>query len=340
MAIRLGINGFGRIGRQALRVAATSGSGIRVVAINDLADTRTLAHLLRYDSVHGRYPGTVEEIPNGLRIDGRDIEVTAEPNPTKLPWARLNVDMVLECTGRFTKKGAARAHLAAGAPRVLVSAPADGVDATIVMGVNDHVLSHEHEVVSAASCTTNCLAPLAKVLNDAFGLRSGLMTTIHAYTNDQAVLDAPHRDLRRARAASVSMIPTTTGAAKAVGLVLPELDGKLNGMAVRVPVPDGSLVDLVAHLDRPASRAEINAALISAANGRMQGILATTDDPIVGCDIIGHTASSIIDLTCTTTVGEDMVKIVSWYDNEVGYANRCVDLIRTMACLRSSRAAA
>ncbi len=339
MAIRLGINGFGRIGRTALRVAATSGSGVRVVAINDLTNTRTLAHLLKYDSVHGPYPGTVVETSTGLRVDGRDIEVTAEPDPAKLPWGRLSADIVLECTGRFTKKGAARGHLEAGARRVVVSAPADGVDATIVMGVNDHILRPDHEVVSAASCTTNCLAPVAKVLNDAFGLRKGLMTTIHAYTNDQAVLDSPHRDLRRARAASVSMIPTTTGAARAVGLVMPELDGRLNGMAVRVPVPDGSLVDLVAHLERPTTVEEVNAALVSAAANRMRGILDTTTDPIVGCDIIGHPASSIADLSCTAAVGEDMVKVVSWYDNECGYANRCIDLIRAMACLRARAAA-
>lgn len=340
MAIRLGINGFGRIGRAVLRVAASSGSGVRVVGINDLADAGTLAHLLRYDSIHGRYPGKVEETNRGLCVDGRDIELTRERDPSKLPWARLGVDVVLEATGIFSKNGGARAHLAAGAPRVIVSAPAEGVDATVVMGVNDHILRPDHQVISAASCTTNCLAPLAKVLNDTFGLRKGLMTTVHAYTNDQSVLDSAHRDLRRARAASVSMIPTTTGAAKAVGLVLPELDGRLHGMAIRVPVPNGSLLDLVAQLERPATRDEVNAALTQAAAGRMRGILDTTSDPIVGCDIIGHPASAIIDLSCTATVGEDMVKIIAWYDNEFGYANRCVDLVRTVACLRRARAAA
>ena len=339
MAIRLGINGFGRIGRMVMRVAATSGSGIRVVAINDLAPPETLAHLLRYDSVHGRYPGTVEQINGHLRVDGRDIEVMCERNPENLAWDRRSVDVVLECTGRFTKNGDARAHLAAGGRRVIVSAPAEGVDATVVLGVNDAILRPDHEVISAASCTTNCLAPMAKVLNDAFGIRKGLMTTIHAFTNDQNTLDAPHSDLRRARAAGSSMIPTSTGAARAVGLVLPELDGKLNGMAVRVPVPNGSLVDFTAHLERPATVEKVNGAFRQAAAGPMRGVLDTTSDPIVGADIIGNPHSSIIDLVSTQMIGDDLVKVLAWYDNEWGYANRCVDLVRAVACLRSRRTA-
>lgn len=330
--IKVGINGFGRIGRLTYR-ALLKKTNIEVVAINDLTDAKTLAHLLKYDSVHGRFPGEVAVEGDFLVINGKKIKVMAEKDPANLPWGTLGVEIVLECTGIFRNREKMGKHLAAGAKKVLLSVPADDkndVDATIVLGVNDNTLKPEMKLISNASCTTNCLAPIAKVLNDRFGIRYGLMNTIHSYTNDQIILDAPHKDLRRARAAAVSIIPTKTGAAKAIGLVIPDLDGKMDGFAVRVPTPDASLVDLTCELTRDATKDEINAAMKEAANGPMKGILEYLDEPLVSCDIIGNPHSSIYDSGLTKILGGNMVKVVAWYDNEYGYSCRLADLVEKM----------
>ena len=331
MGIRVGINGFGRIGRHVFKIASAN-SNIEVVGINDITNAKTLAHLLKYDSIYGRYGKTVSVEENAIVVDGKKIKITAERDPKNLPWKELNVDVVIESTGVFRTKEQCMWHVEAGAKKVILTVPSkDKVDNTIVMGVNDDDLTADDVVVSNASCTTNCLAPVAKVLNDSFGLIEGLMTTIHSYTNDQMILDQPHSDLRRARAAALSMIPTTTGAAKAVGLVIPELNGKLNGMAIRVPTATGSLVDLVVRLGKDASVEEINAALKTAAEGPMKGILYFCEDPIVSADVIGDTHSSIVDALSTMKLGNGFVKVLSWYDNEWGYSNRVVDLIGLIA---------
>jgi glyceraldehyde 3-phosphate dehydrogenase len=327
MAIRVAINGFGRIGRNILRAAKQSGAEIDFVAINDLTDNETLAHLLAYDSVHGRYPGTVETTPNGLSVDGDEIRVTSERDPANLPWKDLGVDIVFEATGHFTQREGAAKHLEAGAKKVIITAPAKGEDITIVMGVNeDKYDPANHDVISNASCTTNCLAPVVKVLLDEFGFRRGIMNTIHAYTNDQNILDLPHKDLRRARAAAVSIIPTTTGAAKATSLVLPEVKGKIDGMAMRVPTADVSIVDLTAEVEKDVTVDQINDAFRRAAVGRLKGVLAVSDKPLVSVDYIGDPASSTIDALSTFVIEDRLVKVVSWYDNEWGYSSRCVDL--------------
>ena len=329
MAIRVAINGFGRIGRNVLRSAKKSGAALDFVAVNDLTDNDTLAHLLRYDSVHGPYPGTVETTGDGLRVDGDDIKVFSERDPAALPWKDLGVDIVLEATGIFTDRASASKHLDAGARKVIITAPAKNEDITIVLGVNHESYDDSaHDVISNASCTTNCLAPVVKVLMGEFGFRRGFMTTIHAYTNDQNILDLPHKDLRRARAAAMSMIPTTTGAAKATSLVLPEVKGKLDGMAIRVPTPDVSLVDLVAEVDRDTTAEEVNAALKSAAEGDLKGILGYSDEPLVSVDYTGNPNSSVVDARSTAVMEGRMVKVLSWYDNEWGYSSRVVDLAR------------
>lgn len=328
MAIRVGINGFGRIGRNVFRILQKDPS-FEVVAVNDLGSADMLAYLLKYDTVHGRYPGKVSHAEGKLVVDGRDVKVHAEKDPQRLPWKDLGVDFAVESTGIFTSRADCEKHLQAGAKKVLLTVPAkDEIDATIVMGVNDNALKREHKIISNASCTTNCLAPMAKVLHDSFGIQHGLMTTVHAYTNDQRILDVLHKDARRARAAAANIIPTTTGAAKAVGLVIPALKGKLHGMALRVPVTDGSVTDLVVTLSRDVTREEVNAAFQTAANGAMQGILEFCTDPIVSSDIVGQSASSIIDAESTMVMEKRMVKAVSWYDNEWGYSNRCVDLMK------------
>lgn len=333
MALRVGINGFGRIGRTVFRAMKERG-GFEVVAINDLSDAATLAMLLKYDSVFGRFKGEVSSGDGKLVIDGVDVPLHSERDPAKLPWGDLNVDFVIESTGVFCSRDQISKHLDAGAPRVLLSAPAkDEIDATIVMGVNDDTLKPEHKIISNASCTTNCLAPVAKVLHEKFGIVEGLMTTIHAYTNDQTVGDAIHSDVRRARAAAANIIPTTTGAAKAVGKVLPELNGKLNGMAMRVPVIDGSVVDLVVTLEKSTSVEEINAAMKAAAEGELKGILQYCEDSIVSSDVIGNDYSSIFDVGCTMMQGDKMAKVVSWYDNEWGYSCRCADLMKKAVSL-------
>ena len=326
---RIAINGFGRIGRLAFRQLVNRPS-FTVVGINDLTDVETLAHLLKYDSIHGLFPGDVAVSNGNLVVNGQEIQITAERNPADLPWAAGNVDLVVESTGVFADAEKASAHLTAGAGKVIISAPAKGDLKTIVLGVNDDILTAEDRIVSNASCTTNCLAPMAKVLNDTFGLEKGYITTIHAYTADQRLQDAPHRDLRRARAAALSMIPTSTGAAKAVGLVLPELDGKLDGMAVRVPTPTGSVTDLTATLKTEATAEEVNAALKAAAEGPMKGILQYCEDPIVSVDIVGNTHSCILDAALTKCTG-NLVKVFGWYDNEAGYATRVVDLAERLA---------
>ncbi|RKY65166.1 MAG: type I glyceraldehyde-3-phosphate dehydrogenase [Candidatus Latescibacterota bacterium] len=331
MAIALGINGFGRIGRLVFRAMMEKApDAFEVKAINDLTDAETLAHLLRYDSVHGRYPGKVEAKGDRLVVDGREILVVSEPDPAELPWGKLGVEVVLESTGRFREREQAEKHLQAGAKKVLISAPAKGEDVTIVLGVNDEMLKPEHTIVSNASCTTNSLAPMVKVLNDSFGIERGLMTTVHSYTNDQRILDFPHKDLRRARAAAMNIIPTTTGAAKAIGKVVPELDGKMNGLALRVPTPDGSITDLVAVLKREVTADEVNEAFKKAAEGEMKGILEYCEDPIVSTDIIHNPASCIFDASSTMVVG-NLVKVLGWYDNEWGYSCRCVELLQKMA---------
>lgn len=326
---KVAINGFGRIGRLAFK-ALLQKSNVEVVAINDLTDISTLAHLLKYDSIHGRFDGTVEVTSDGFKVNGTDIKVTAEKDPANLPWSDMGVDIVLESTGFFVDKDGASKHLTAGAKKVVISAPAKGDIPTVVLGVNDDILTGEETILSNASCTTNCLAPVAKVLNDKFGLEKGFITTIHAYTSDQRLQDSPHKDLRRARAAAINMVPTTTGAAKAVGLVLPDLQGKLDGNAVRVPTPTGSLTDLVCTLKTEATVEEINAAMKEAANGPMKGVLEYTEDPIVSSDIVGNPHSSIFDAQMTSANGK-MVKVVSWYDNEAGYSNRVADLIAKLA---------
>ena len=330
MSIRVGINGFGRIGRMVFRAMMDRG-GCEVITINDLTDSATLAHLLKYDSVHGRYNGTVEAMDGGLVVDGRKIDIVSERNPADLAWGDRGVDLVVESTGIFTDGEKAAAHLEAGAKKVLISAPATNVDATIVLGVNDETLTAEHRIVSNASCTTNCLGPMAYVLHDHFGIIRGSMTTIHAYTSDQRIIDIGHKDLRRARSAAVSMIPTSTGAAKAIGDVIPDLSGKLNGMAVRVPVPDGSLTDLVVQVDRVPSADEVNTAFKEAAQGRLKGILEYCEDPIVSADIVHNPASCIFDMDLTMIIDNGLVKVCGWYDNEWGYSNRCADLLKLLS---------
>ena len=332
MAINVAINGFGRIGRLVFR-GAIRDKGFKIVAINDLTDAPTLAHLLKYDSVHGRFPGEVSVGAGGsLVVNGKKIKVLAEKDPLKLPWKRHKVDVVIESTGHFRKRKDAAKHLEAGARKVIISAPSPDADIMIVMGVNHKLYrKKKHDIISTASCTTNCLAPVVKVLQDEFGVLNGLMTTIHAYTNDQCILDFPHKDLRRARAAAVSMIPTTTGAAKAVGVVMPKLKGKLNGMAIRVPVADGSIVDLVLTLKKNATVEEVNAAVKRAASRSLKGILEYCEDPIVSCDIIGNPHSSIYDSLATMQISPRVFKVLSWYDNEYGYAMRMVDMMRMIA---------
>jgi glyceraldehyde 3-phosphate dehydrogenase len=331
MAVRVGINGFGRIGRCVMRIGATN-PDIEFVAINDLTDSKTLAHLLKYDSVHGRFEGNVEATGDSLRVGDRSVRVLSERDPAKLPWGELGADIVIESTGLFTKRADAAKHLAAGASKVVISAPATEPDATFAMGVNDDTYDPaSHHVVSNASCTTNCLAPVAKVLLQQFGLKRGWMTTTHAYTNDQRILDLPHSDLRRARAAAISMIPTSTGAARAVGLVLPELAGKLDGIAIRVPTFDVSVVDLVAELEREVTADQVNEAFRKASEGPMAGVLDVCDEPLVSIDFRGDPHSSIVDSANTKVLGGTLVKVLTWYDNEWGYANRIVDLVRMIA---------
>jgi len=332
MSVRVAINGFGRIGRNVFRAARGRDTGFEIVAVNDLTSAATLAHLLRYDSVHGRYPGTVEAGDGKLVVDGKDVAVLSERDPGGLPWADMGVEVVVESTWFFTKREGAAKHIEAGARKVVISAPATGPDITVCIGVNDDQYdADQHHVISNASCTTNCLAPLAKVLVDSFGIKQGYMTTTHAYTNDQQILDAPHSDLRRARSAAANIIPTSTGAAKAIGLVIPHLQGKLDGISMRVPVQDGSVTDLVAVLDREVTRDEVNAAFDAAADtGRLEGILQYTADPIVSTDIVGSSYSSIFDSSLTMANG-NLVKVVSWYDNEWGYSNRVVDLVSKIA---------
>ena len=331
MTIRVGINGFGRIGRNFFRALKEQGVDLDVVAVNDLTDTKTLAHLLKYDSILGRFPGKVEAAEGAVIVDGKEIKVLAERNPADLPWGDLGVDIVVESTGFFTDGTKAKAHIDGGAKKVIISAPAKNEDATFVIGVNDGDYDPEnHNIISNASCTTNCLAPLAKVLNDNFGIERGLMTTIHAYTGDQRLQDAPHSDLRRARAAALNMIPTKTGAAQAVALVLPELKGKFDGLAVRVPTPTGSLTDLTFEAAKPVSVEAIQAAVKAAAEGPLEGILKYTEAPIGSTDIVGDAHSSIFDATETKVIG-NLVKVLSWYDNEWGYSNRLVDLTALVA---------
>ena len=328
MSVRVGVNGFGRIGRLVVRAALKTGADVEFVGINDLADAGTLAHLFKYDSVHGVFEGDVAVEDDVLVIAGTRVRVTAETDPAKLPWRDLGADVVIEATGRFTERAEAAKHLEAGARKVVISAPAKGPDITVCLGVNDDAYDRtRHDVISNASCTTNCLAPMAKVLVDTFGVERGFMTTVHAYTNDQRILDFPHRDLRRARAAALSIIPTTTGAARAVALVIPELEGKLDGFALRVPTPDGSATDLVAQLSTEATAEEVNAAMKAAAEGPLKGILQYQEDPIVSSDIVGNPHSSIFDPALTMAKGT-MVKCVAWYDNEWGYSCRLVDLVQ------------
>jgi glyceraldehyde 3-phosphate dehydrogenase len=329
MAVRVGINGFGRIGRNVLRAATMAKeSSLEFLAVNDITDTKTLAHLLTYDSVHGRFPGTVAAKGDALIVNGREIKVSAIKEPEKLPWKDLGVELVLESTGRFTDRDAAAKHLTAGAKKVVISAPAKGEDITIVMGVNH--LKYDpakHHVISNASCTTNCLVPVVKVVMDNFGFKHGFMTTVHSYTNDQQILDLPHKDLRRARAAALSIIPTTTGAAKATGLVLPEVKGKIDGVSLRVPTPDVSIVDLTAEVDKRTTIEEVNAAFKKAAQGALKGILDVSDEPLVSVDYIGSLYSSVVDAMSTNVIDGTLVHVSSWYDNEMGYSARCVDLL-------------
>ncbi|GAB6151662.1 type I glyceraldehyde-3-phosphate dehydrogenase [Desulfosporosinus burensis] len=329
MSLKVAINGFGRIGRLTLRAALKQSVPFEVVAINDLGSPDLLAHLFKYDSVHGILPNSVEIDGRTMIIDGKRIEILAERNPQDLPWSKLGVDIVIESTGRFTKRDAAAQHLTAGAKKVIISAPAKNEDITIVLGVNeDKYDAQKHHIISNASCTTNCLAPVAKVLLDKFGIEQGMMTTTHSVTNDQRILDLEHSDWRRSRAAYQSMIPTTTGAAKAVTLVLPELEGKMNGLAVRVPTPNVSLVDFVANLTKPTTKEEVNAALRQAAEGPLKGILEFCELPLVSIDFNGNPASSIVDGLSTMMMGDRMVKVLAWYDNESGYSNRIVDLVK------------
>ncbi len=328
MTIRVGVNGFGRIGRNFWRAVAAGGSDIEIVAVNDLTDTKTLAHLLKYDTVLGTLEGDLEVGEDFIRVGDKTVKVLAQRDPAQLPWSDLNVDVVIESTGRFTKAEDAKKHIDAGAKKVVISAPAKGEDITLVMGVNDDKYDPaDHHIVSNASCTTNCVAPMAKVLLDNFGIQQGFMTTVHAYTNDQVILDFPHKDLRRARAAAQNIIPTSTGAAKATALALPELEGKLDGMAMRVPVPDGSATDLVVNLEREVTREEVNAAFKAAAEGPLKDVLVYTEDPIVSSDIVGTSPSCTLDAGMTMVFG-NQVKILGWYDNEWGYSSRLVDVTK------------
>ena len=327
MTIKVGINGFGRIGRNAFR-AAMANPALEIVAVNDLTDAETLAHLLKYDSIHGILGAEVKTEKDSIIVNGKAIKVLAERDPAALPWGALGIDVVVESTGRFTDADKAAAHIKAGAKKVIISAPAKGEDITIVMGVNeDKYDAAKHNIISNASCTTNCLAPMAKVIHENFGIKHGMMTTVHSYTNDQMILDLPHKDLRRARAAAMSIIPTTTGAAKAVALVLPELKGKLNGFALRVPTPNVSLTDLVSEMEKPVTVEEVNAALKAAAAGPLKGILAYSDEPLVSKDYNGNPHSCIIDADSTMVVDGTQLKVIGWYDNEWGYSNRVIDLI-------------
>jgi glyceraldehyde 3-phosphate dehydrogenase len=328
MALKAGINGFGRIGRNVFRAAHARGESIDWVGVNDITDTKTLAHLLKYDSILGPFPGEVEHTETGLIVDGEELRVFAERDPANLPWDEVGADVVIESTGFFTKRDDAAKHLDAGAKKVIITAPATEPDVTLALGVNDDAYDpQQHHVISNASCTTNCLAPVAKVLHEAIGIERGIMTTIHAYTADQNLQDAPHKDLRRARAAAVNLVPTSTGAAKAVGLVLPELDGKLNGMSVRAPVITGSVVDLVCEVSRETTKEEVNEAFAAKADaGGLEGILKYSEDPLVSTDIVGSAYSSIFDAPLTMVIDGKLVKVVSWYDNEWGYSNRVVDL--------------
>lgn len=333
MAVKVAINGFGRIGRLVFK-ALQNDEDVDVVAVNDLTDSKTLVHLLKYDSVHGRYPVPVSAEGDYLVAGKRKVKVFSEKDPSKLPWSQMGVDIVVESTGVFRDKAKLSWHLQAGAKKVILTAPAkDELDNTVVMGVNDHTLKPEHKIVSNASCTTNCLAPVVKVLHENWGIKRGWMTTIHAYTNDQQILDLPHKDLRRARAAAANIIPTTTGAAKAIGLVIPGLKGKMDGIAIRVPVVDGSLVDLVAELEKPATAEEINAVMKKAASGALKGILEYCEDPLVSSDVIGNAHSSIFDAMSTKVLDKNLVKVISWYDNEWGYSVRTVDILKKMATL-------
>jgi glyceraldehyde 3-phosphate dehydrogenase len=329
MAVRVGINGFGRIGRNVVRAALLSKqTGLEFVSVNDITDPKTLGHLLKYDSVHGRFPGTVEVRGEALLVNGKEVRVTAIREPEKLPWKELGVDLVLESTGRFTDRDSAAKHLAAGAQKVVISAPAKGEDITIVMGVNEKKYDPAaHHIISNASCTTNCLVPVVKVVLDNWGLVHGFMTTVHSYTNDQNILDLPHKDLRRARAAALSIIPTTTGAAKATSLVIPEVKGKLDGVSLRVPTPDVSLVDLTAEVKKATTIEEVNAAFKQAAQGELKGILDVSDEPLVSTDYIGNLFSSVVDAKSTNVIDGTLVHVSSWYDNEMGYSARCVDLL-------------
>ena len=328
MGLRYAINGFGRIGRNVLRAGLGTQAG-ELVAVNDLTDAATLAHLLKYDSVHGRFSEAVEAGDNSLQVAGKQIKVLSETNPAKLPWSELGVDVVLECTGRFKEREKAAMHLSAGAKKVIVSQPCPDPDLTMVYGVNhENYDSSKHDVISNGSCTTNCLAPVAKVLLENFGISRGMMTTIHSYTNDQRILDLPHSDLRRARAAGLSMIPTTTGAARALALVIPELKGKLDGLAIRVPTPNVSLVDFVCEVEKDVSANDINQALTRAAAGPLAGVLAVTEEPLVSSDFNGAPASSTVDLLSTNVLGDRMVKVLSWYDNEMGFSHRMLDVLK------------
>ena len=335
MAIKIGINGFGRIGRLVMRsILSRKDGAFDIVGINDITDTHTLAHLFKYDSVHGVYPGEIKKSDGAITIDGESFKVYSEREPENLPWGELDCDVVIESTGIFRTRDLAAKHLKAGAKKVIISAPAKGkVDATVVLGVNDHILTGSEEVISNASCTTNCLAPMVKVLDEAFGVKRGLMTTIHGYTSDQRIQDAPHSDLRRARAAAVNIIPTTTGAAKAVGLVLPHLSGKLDGYALRVPVPDGSITDLSAELDKSVTIDDINSAFKDAASGSLAGVLEYSDDMLVSSDIVGNPHSCIYDAPSTMVSGGNLIKIVGFYDNEWGYSNRAVDIAAKLMSL-------
>ena len=333
MPVRVGINGFGRIGRNVFRAAYERGADIEWLAVNDLVDPPTIAHLLKYDSNYGPFPGQVEATDQGLRVDGQDIKVLAERDPAQLPWEDLGAEVVIESTGLFTDRESASKHLQAGAQKVVISAPATDPDVTVALGVNfDEAYDRDqHQIISNASCTTNCLAPIAKVLHDTVGIKHGLMTTIHAYTADQRLQDMPHRDLRRARAAAINLIPASTGAAKAIGLVIPDLNGKLHGMAVRAPVPTGSVVDLTIEAGRETSVEEVNEAMRKAAEGGpLEGLLAYTEDPIVSTDIVKNPASSILDSQLTAVMDGTMVKVISWYDNEWGYSNRIVELVQRL----------
>ncbi|MDD1778756.1 MAG: type I glyceraldehyde-3-phosphate dehydrogenase [Candidatus Helarchaeota archaeon] len=325
--VNIAINGFGRIGRNFTKALIEKNSKLNLVAVNDLFEPKQLALLLKYDSIYGPIKADVKATEKGIVINGKEVLLTKETDPTKLPWAKLGVDIVLESTGRFTKKEKAKSHITAGAKKVVISAPADDADATIVLGVNDAMLKPELQVISMGSCTTNCLAPFAKVVDETFGIVNGLMTTVHAYTNDQKIVDMPHEDMRRARSAALSIIPTTTGAAKAIGLVLPNLKGKLHGIAMRVPVPVGSVVDLVVNLAKPATVKDINAAVKKAADGPMKGILEYCEDPIVSADIRGNSHSSVFDSGMTQMLGDKFAKLISWYDNEYAFSCRLVELM-------------